>query len=531
MDPMRHAEELDFAAAEGEGPTGRGQRRALPTERIKAHRREIEKSNARRQRMADMQQRKQSSTHMQPATHGDLDCMVLAETNGGFATSPQTYISGAAFDMNSTARPGPGGSITEEQRRLFSSLILEQFSALAAAVGISPLGQQYTGPTSYSMALAPQQPSLRQHYQMAPSYPLPQPSMGNGRGPDLLTLNAPSHGTIEHINTCANKENIPPERLEAHASITSLSTDSELTMEAVSGSDDFPDDTASKAKSRCKNRDRSARDVSNEHKAILDVAYEHLRMLLITDKPWARGREMDRLIMQAWENACDELGLVGEQRLRPGLKERAQLVERGLQTRSAVKTYLQHNLFASHYGFKIGRPRLSEDDKARNCDQVKILLEQDAFVHMDARERGSVFQNPIVANAMHGLWFRDTQDTGVRLTHLYFVDGVPIETMALIFTVWLASQVRNCIDEFQRGSHKKIDFSERAYKSVYESLLGQLKRWSEYSRARSDRAGDFRREVLANCRVAAGVTAQEESAEEVIGGIPESELFACEDGD
>lgn len=117
---------------------------------------------------------------------------------------------------------------------------------------------------------------------------------------------------------------------------------------------------------------------------------------------------------------------------------------------------------------------------------------------------------------MHGLWFRDTQDTGVRLTHLYFVDGVPIETMALIFTAvsfqiivswvillmlkWLASQVRNCIDEFQRGSHKKIDFSERAYKSVYESLLGQLKRWSEYSRARSDRAGDFRREVLANCQ-------------------------------
>lgn len=95
--------------------------------------------------------------------------------------------------------------------------------------------------------------------------------------------------------------------------------------EAVSGSDDFPDDTASKAKSRRKNRDRSARDVSNEHKAILDVAYEHLRMLLITDKPWARGREMDRLIMQAWENACDELGLVGEQRLRPGLKERARV--------------------------------------------------------------------------------------------------------------------------------------------------------------------------------------------------------------
>lgn len=76
--------------------------------------------------------------------------------------------------------------------------------------------------------------------------------MGNARGPDLLTvctrdtsivsqvhledpceLNAPSHGAIERINTRANKENIPPERLEAHASITSLSTDSELTMVCI----------------------------------------------------------------------------------------------------------------------------------------------------------------------------------------------------------------------------------------------------------------------------------------------------------
>ncbi|OCH92136.1 hypothetical protein OBBRIDRAFT_833609 [Obba rivulosa] len=264
-------------------------------------------------------------------------------------------------------------------------------------------------------------------------------------------------------------------------------------------------------------------DLPPDCKAILNIAYEHLRILLITCKPWAKGRALDDLAMQAWENACDELGLVGEQRLQPGLDERTRMVERGSLTQGTLKTKIQKEIFASHYGFVAGAT-LKGEEKAANRALVKLLKDRDAFVHLDPRKRGSLFQNGIVAKALYAVYFMDTQAPAVRLTTLYFSDGIPVETLALVFTA-----VQNCIDEYAEGVFHQIDFTEKKYKREYNRMLGQLQRWDSYSREKTDKAGQIRRELLGTCRAAAGVANEEEPYEEAGGGISDSELKAFED--
>ncbi|OCH85019.1 hypothetical protein OBBRIDRAFT_839274 [Obba rivulosa] len=134
------------------------------------------------------------------------------------------------------------------------------------------------------------------------------------------TLTVPSKRQLTQSQTqlipfdpYANKENEPPSLTDGAAGDASnLSTKISSSNDVSGNEGEDSSATSERPAKRAKRKKRPARSACHlppDCKAILNIAYEHLRILLITRKLWAKGRALDDLAMQAWENACDELGL------------------------------------------------------------------------------------------------------------------------------------------------------------------------------------------------------------------------------
>ncbi|OCH83764.1 hypothetical protein OBBRIDRAFT_808762, partial [Obba rivulosa] len=81
----------------------------------------------------------------------------------------------------------------------------------------------------------------------------------------------------------------------------------------------------------------------------------------------------------------------------------------------------------------------------------------------------------------------------------------------------------------RRSTSENITECSASYSAGPATALGQLQCWDSYSREKTDKAGQIRRELLETCRAAAGIANEEEPYEEAGGGISDSELKAFED--
>ena len=85
-------------------------------------------------------------------------------------------------------------------------------------------------------------------------------------------------------------------------------------------------------------------------------------------------------------------------------------------------------------------------------------------------------------------WFANRHGAGVNF-HLYY-NRIPIKTMVygscvqcgtLSYVISILTepcwQIENCLHEWQTGSFKPVDFTEKAYKAIYDAHLVTLTKW------------------------------------------------------
>ncbi|KAH9834670.1 uncharacterized protein C8Q71DRAFT_675220, partial [Rhodofomes roseus] len=226
-------------------------------------------------------------------------------------------------------------------------------------------------------------------------------------------------------------------------------------------------------------KSRSVRTVNDDRRKVTKLAYNHFKLMFITEEPWVPWHEADEYADDAWEAACVELQYDLDE-LQPDSVSRGLIKDRITQLRGAMKT-VARGLLAAQYGFKDGR---SDAIKAHNRELVACLKagKNRPFSHIDPRNPTTACRNPIFADTLAKTckWFSDTKGDGYCYKQ-YFTPGKPMQ----VLIAQLLTTVECAIDEWKTGTFKEVDFRENVYASIYQKHLSWLIEWEKYSKDRS----------------------------------------------
>ncbi|TFY58887.1 hypothetical protein EVJ58_g6135 [Rhodofomes roseus] len=229
------------------------------------------------------------------------------------------------------------------------------------------------------------------------------------------------------------------------------------------GSHDNNDESDSEKVSRKRDRkSRSVRTVNDDRRKVTKLAYNHFKLMFITEEPWVPWHEADEYADDAWEAACVELQYDLDE-LQPDSVSRGLIKDRITQLRGAMKT-VARGLLAAQYGFKDGR---SDAIKAHNRELVACLK-------------------------------ADTKGDGYRYKQ-YFTPGKPMQ----VLIAQLLTTVECAIDEWKTGTFKEVDFRENVYASIYQKHLSWLIEWEKYSKDRSQADLRMQEDLIRSLRIRA----------------------------
>ncbi|KAH9829177.1 uncharacterized protein C8Q71DRAFT_718624, partial [Rhodofomes roseus] len=222
-------------------------------------------------------------------------------------------------------------------------------------------------------------------------------------------------------------------------------------------------------------KSRSLRTLTDTRRKVTKLAYNHFKLLFITEDPWVSWTEADEYADDAWEVACVELQYDLDE-LQPDTTSRGLIKDRITQLRGAMKT-VARGLLAAQYGFKDGR---SEAIQAHNRELVACLKAGNnrPFSHIDPRNPTTACRNPIFADILAKTckWFADTKGDGYRYKQ-YFTPGKHMQ----VLIAQLLTTVECVIDEWKTGSLKELEFRENPYSGIYAKHLAWLVEWERYS--------------------------------------------------
>ncbi|KAJ7274666.1 hypothetical protein C8J57DRAFT_1714495 [Mycena rebaudengoi] len=320
-------------------------------------------------------------------------------------------------------------------------------------------------------------------------------------------------------------------------------------MAAPSDSDSTPDSTpdlgAAKPppKKKKKNqKSRSIKTIDEDLHAILDVAFNFLKMDLTHFLPWPRvgvpsgpaskdNNEIDTLLLKAFDAACEERGIddVVEcpeaalqlmrsriPQFRAGLKELAQ--------QRVVDTFD----FVDLQKLEDPTPERIAECIAKNRERV-VTLEK-SFHYQDPYNTNipnTMYRNKIIPALFGGYWFGPRGNN--RAYYFRGLTRVSFITIALIMSAILCA-----IREWSTGRWVLVKFEAREFLQPYNEMLGRLEKWEAFSHKEAaekncrNLALELQEELLRNARATAAVPVEEEEedVEQSRGDADDTELLA-----
>ncbi|TFK53194.1 hypothetical protein OE88DRAFT_1627002, partial [Heliocybe sulcata] len=201
---------------------------------------------------------------------------------------------------------------------------------------------------------------------------------------------------------------------------------------------------------------------------ILNDAWGYFRARLSTENPYP-GQEDEDWAGEAWVKACQQRGV--EMELEDDLAKT--IIQRGSQIRGKLKTAAEL-LVPQAYGL---RSSSDEEDVRANHDKVARLTgDKPLFYYEDPDRRRRMYEHPIIQSLINVTWFAKKNDTGVQYPE-YFKGGIPLVTVGLVLTA-----VECVLDEWATGTRNRKDFSEKAYKEVFEGHCKRLEQFRKETR-------------------------------------------------
>ncbi|KAJ7815456.1 hypothetical protein B0H13DRAFT_2462278 [Mycena leptocephala] len=199
-----------------------------------------------------------------------------------------------------------------------------------------------------------------------------------------------------------------------------------------------------------------AADLPPARRRIFDLAASHLRLLVISEAPYADGLQLDKLAVAAWYSAYKDLreshGYQGSS--PPTYDELGLLKKRFNQVKGGVKTI------------------------SRDVVLVTDLIEKNKFLYRDPTNSsipGSLFEHPALQEVLNRTFYNDEGSSEAILLPKYFENGLPEKALAFFATALLC-----VITEYQTGERVKTRMTAKTWQPSFEKLLRTIQDWKVY---------------------------------------------------
>ncbi|KAJ7800718.1 hypothetical protein B0H13DRAFT_2499480 [Mycena leptocephala] len=222
-----------------------------------------------------------------------------------------------------------------------------------------------------------------------------------------------------------------------------------------------------------------AADLPPARRRIFDLAASHLRLLVISEAPYADGLQLDKLAVAAWYSAYKDLreshGYQGSS--PPTYDELGLLKKRFHQVKGGVKT-ISRDVVVSKKGYNFNQENTPEAI-AHNRQLVTDLIEKNKFLYRDPTNSsipGSLFEHPALQEVLNRTFYNDEGSSEAILLPKYFENGLPEKALAFFATALLC-----VITEYQTGERVKTRMTAKTWQPSFEKLLRTIQDWKVYT--------------------------------------------------
>ncbi|OBZ69791.1 hypothetical protein A0H81_10158 [Grifola frondosa] len=214
-----------------------------------------------------------------------------------------------------------------------------------------------------------------------------------------------------------------------------------------------------------------AADYEEAAQEVLATAIKIFIGYLSTDNPYPDKMKELTYAKQAWSEACEWTGIQLESNTELIRMVAAYSWHLRGEMKTAARTFIE-----IVYGFEMSS---KNSVRKRNRTLAKTLKTNDGFVYRKigdtADERRGLYQNKIVQMMVNKIFFKNKNDDGIVLAHIY--RPFPIPAIALILTA-----IEGAIDEWVPGTRADVTFSVEAYREVFDHHVSALRRFDEASK-------------------------------------------------
>ncbi|KAJ7246429.1 hypothetical protein C8J57DRAFT_1180498 [Mycena rebaudengoi] len=222
-----------------------------------------------------------------------------------------------------------------------------------------------------------------------------------------------------------------------------------------------------------------ASEVNPGRRRILDLAFHHARLGVISADPHMEGIELDQLAINAWYMALKSLRLThGYEGSTPPTEDELALIKaRRHQVKGEIKTVARAVACGSNgYSFAAGTDAKSTND---NRDLVRNLLDEDGFVYRDHNNRDaphSLYEHPAIQELVNNVFYKDESKSEAILCPTYFEQGFPLPALAICLTA-----LECVIMERETGTLSKRRFVVKTFQPKYIKHLKNLMDWKVFT--------------------------------------------------
>ncbi|KAH7908430.1 hypothetical protein BJ138DRAFT_1068811, partial [Hygrophoropsis aurantiaca] len=215
-----------------------------------------------------------------------------------------------------------------------------------------------------------------------------------------------------------------------------------------------------------------AADYEANVRAVLKVAIEIYRGLLLSENPYPDDVEESEWSQASWARACDALSFL----IAPTPDLLKLIKSRGSHLRGELKTK-SRPIVANLFNFETSADDLIQEG---NRKLVAELKQDNAFIY---RERGDsldehkgIYGSKAIQQVINEILYKNKHDEGITWASEFYCP-FPNVGLALVLTA-----IECCIDEWAHGTRNKVAFTEEEYKSVFEAHLQSLQDLEEHSK-------------------------------------------------
>ncbi|KAJ7894277.1 hypothetical protein B0H14DRAFT_2559403 [Mycena olivaceomarginata] len=222
-----------------------------------------------------------------------------------------------------------------------------------------------------------------------------------------------------------------------------------------------------------------AADLTPPRRRLFDVAVRHLRMLVISEAPYADAIQLHQLATTAWYAAQRELrethGYEGV--TAPTSDEISLLKARSHQVKGDIKTVAREVVVGKKgYDFK---DDTTPDAIVFNRTLVTTLLTNNSFLYHDPMNHslpGSLFAHTALQDLLNRVFYNNERSSDAVLTPKYFANGLPLKALG-----YLANALECVISERVTGERVKCRMSATTWEPKFQKHLKSLEGWKVYT--------------------------------------------------